>query len=129
MHEILLYYKYTHISDPDEFCRTQKLLCEKLRLKGRIIIAPEGINGTVEGLKENTQKYIDEITRDPRFTDMNFKRSEGTGNAFPKLSVKVRSEIVSAHLGDADVNPAVTTGKYISPEQLHEWIHGNKEFV
>jgi predicted sulfurtransferase len=60
MHEILLYYKYTAIADPGEFCRTQKLLCEKLGLKGRIIIAPEGINGTIEGLRENTQKYINE---------------------------------------------------------------------
>ena len=128
MHEILLYYKYTHIADPGEFCHTQKLLCEKLGLKGRIIIAPEGINGTVEGLTENTQKYIDETTRDPRFADMNFKHSVGTSNAFPKLSVKARSEIVSAHLGKEDVNPAITTGKYLSPEMLHDWIHSNKEF-
>lgn len=128
MYEILLYYKYTAIADPSEFCRTQKLLCEKLGLTGRIIIAPEGINGTVEGLAENTQKYIDETIKDPRFADMNFKRSPGTGNAFPKLSIKARSEIVSAHLGDADVNPAETTGKYLSPEDLHDWIHGDKEF-
>jgi UPF0176 protein len=128
MYEILLYYKYTHIADPVEFCRRERALCEKLSLKGRIIIAPEGINGTVEGLVENTQKYINETTRDPRFATMNFKRSAGTGNAFPKLSVKARSEIVSAHLGDDDVNPAVITGKYISPEELHAWIHGTKEF-
>lgn len=127
-YEILLYYKYTDITNPDEFCVEQKLLCEKLGLKGRIIITKEGINGTVEGLRENTQKYIDEITKDSRFTDINFKRSEGTGNAFPKLSVKSRTEIVSAHLGNQDVNPNETTGKYLEPEQLHEWIHSDKEF-
>lgn len=127
-YEILLYYKYTNIANPDEFCAQQKMLCEQLGLKGRIIIAPEGLNGTVEGLVENTQKYIDEITKDPRFADMNFKRSEGTGQAFPKLSVKARSEIVSAHLGDEDVNPAQTTGKYLPPEELHAWIHSDKEF-
>ncbi len=128
MHEILLYYKYTNIVDPDEFCEDQLLLCKQLGLKGRIIIAPEGINGTVEGLDENTQKYINEITRDPRFADINFKRSPGTGNAFPKLSVKARSEIVSAHLGDDDVNPAQITGKYLPAEDLHDWIHNGKEF-
>ncbi|HSR89623.1 MAG TPA: rhodanese-related sulfurtransferase [Candidatus Udaeobacter sp.] len=128
MYEILLYYKYTNIANPGEFCNAQKSLCEQLGLTGRIIIAPEGINGTVEGLKENTQKYIDKMISDPRFTDMNFKRSIGTGNAFPKLSVKARSEIVSAHLGEKDVNPAITTGKYLAPEQLHEWIHSSKEF-
>ena len=128
MYEILLYYKYTHIADPEEFCREQRELCERLGLKGRIIMASEGLNGTVEGLVENTQKYIDEITRDPRFADMNFKRSLGTGNAFPKLMVRARSEIVSAHLGEQDVNPAELTGKYIAPEELHDWIHSDKEF-
>lgn len=128
MHEILLYYKYTPIADPASFCREQKSLCQKLGLTGRIIIAEEGLNGTVEGTKENTQKYIDEITRDPRFSDINFKRSVGTGSAFPKLSIKVRSEIVSGHLGDADVNPTKVTGKYLSAEELHGWIHSDKEF-
>jgi len=128
MYEILLYYKYTNIVDPAELCQRQRELCKKLGLKGRIIIAPEGINGTVEGLSENTQKYVDEMLSDLRFQDMNFKRSPGTGKAFPKLAIKERSEIVSAHLGDDDVNPAFTTGKYLSPEQLHEWIHSDKEF-
>ncbi len=128
MHEILLYYKYTPISDPAAFCREQRQLCERLHLKGRIIIAAEGLNGTVEGLKENTDSYVAEMSKDPRFSDMNIKRSPGTGKAFPKLSVKLRSEIVSAHLGSDDVNPVVLTGKYLSAETLHEWIHSDKEF-
>ncbi len=127
-YEILLYYKYTNIAKPEEFAREQRLLCETLGLKGRIIVAAEGLNGTVEGLKENTQKYIDEVIKDPRFADMNFKRSAGTGQAFPKLSIKARSEIVSAHLGDDDVNPNDMTGKYVSAEELHDWIHSDKEF-
>ena len=128
MHEILLYYIYTAIADPEELCRAQRALCERLGLRGRIIIAPEGLNGTVEGLAENTERYIDEMVRDSRFAAMNFKRSVGIGTAFGKLSVKSRSEIVSAHLGAADVNPAEITGKYLSPETLHDWIHSDKEF-
>ncbi len=127
-YEILLYYKYTHIEAPEELVRLQEELCERLNLKGRIIIASEGINGTVEGVPENTQLYIDEMIKDGRFSDMNFKRSEGTGTAFPRLSIKLRSEIVSAHLGEDDVNPAQTTGKYLSAEELHAWIHSDKEF-
>ncbi len=127
-YEILLYYKYTSISDPEAFTQAQKELCERLGLKGRIIVAAEGLNGTVEGLRENTQKYLDEMIKDPRFADMNFKRSDGTGHAFPKLSVKCRSEIVSAHLGVDDVNPNEMTGKYLSAEDLHSWIHSDKEF-
>ncbi len=128
MHQILLYYKYTLIENPAALMREQRELCERLNLKGRIIIAEEGINGTVEGLPENTEKYIQAMQLDPRFADMNFKRSLGTGNAFPRLSVKVRPEIVSGHLGDADVNPTQVTGKHLPAETLHEWIHSDKEF-
>jgi UPF0176 protein len=127
-HEILLYYIYTHIDNPTAVMHEQRYLCERLGLKGRIIIANEGINGTVEGSAENTQKYIDAIKADALLANMTFKRSEGTGNAFPRLSVKARTEIVSAHLGEADVNPRETTGTYLSAEELHEWIIAKKEF-
>lgn len=126
-YEILLYYKYVEILDAEEFTAQHKQLCQELGLKGRIIIAKEGINGTVEGAVENTQKYIDALTSDPRFADIKFKRSEGTGNAFPKLSVKCRDEIVSLHLGEEDFSPTQVTGKYLSAEELHDWIHSGKE--
>ena len=128
MFQILLYYKYTTIKNPESLLEQQRELCVRLNLKGRIIIAEEGINGTVEGLTEDTEKYIQEMQLDPRFTNMNFKKSAGTGNAFPRLSIKVRAEIVSGHLGDADINPTQVTGKYITAEELHSWIHSHKEF-
>lgn len=127
-HEVLLYYIYTHIENPTAVMHEQRYLCERLGLKGRIIIAEEGINGTVEGSVENTQLYIDHMLADPLFADTHFKRSEGTGEAFKKLSVKARSEIVSAHLGEADVNPRHLTGKYLEPEELHQWFETGKEF-
>lgn len=126
--QILLFYKYTNVDDPQGLANDQKKLCEELNLKGRIIIAKEGINATVEGLRIDTEKYIKEISQDPCFTNIDFKKSAGTGKAFPKLSIKVREEIVSGHLKDVDVNPNQITGKYLSPEQLHKWIHSNMEF-
>lgn len=126
--QILLYYKYIPIEDPETFKKEQIELCQKLGLKGRIIIAEEGINGTVEGLTENTEEYIRLMTKELRFKNMHFKKSTGTGNAFPKLSVKVRDEIVSGHLGTNDINPGVTTGKYLTPEELHDWFKSGKKF-
>ena len=127
-HQVLLYYKYINIDNPVELQKSQKELCEKLGLKGRIIIATEGINGTLEGNKENTEEYVKELLSDSRFSDVHMKRSVGTGSAFPKLSIKVRDEIVSAHLGDNDVNPSIVTGKHLKPEELHEWYLSGKEF-
>jgi len=124
---VLLFYKYVQVDDPEKLKKIQFNLCKSLSIRGRIIVAGEGINGTIEGRRLNVEEYIKELTRDIRFSDIQFKRSVGTGNTFPKLSVKNRSEIVSAHLGN-DINPNVTVGKYITPEQLYKWVHSKKKF-
>jgi UPF0176 protein len=100
-------------------------LCESLSLKGRILIAKEGINGTLEGTTENTEKYIAAMNAIPEFKDIVYKKSVGDGTSFKKLVVKVREEIVTS---EVDVKPWVETGKYISSEELHQWFDENREF-
>jgi UPF0176 protein len=129
MYTIILFYKYVTISDPEKLKSEQKMLCESLGLKGRMIIAKEGINATLEGEKNAIASYMQELTKQKEFVDIHFKKSTGDGNAFPKLSIKVRPEIVSGHLGSLDINPQEVTGKYITAEKLHEWITSKeKEF-
>lgn len=128
MHEILLFYKYIGINDPQALAVSQRELCERLGLKGRLIIANEGINVTLEGKVDCTAEYLREVLSDERFENIHVKRSVGTGTAFPRLSVKVRPEIVSAHLDGEDFSPTDVTGKYLSAEELHAWIHSEKEF-
>ncbi len=127
-HQILLYYKYIEIENPVHEMREQRRMCEKLGLTGRIILASEGINGTVEGKTSNTEKYIEEMSKDPRFSDIHWKKSEGTGEAFPKLSIRVREEIVSMHLHENDLKPWSVTGKYLTPYELHSWFEKEEEF-
>lgn len=126
-YRILLYYKYTNIADPEKFASEQTALCQKLNLTGRIIVAKEGINGTVEGLKADTEAYIRFMINDLRFKNTHFKKSPGDGKAFLKLSIKVRNEIVSAHLNNG-LDPNKLSGRYITPEELHSWIHSKKVF-
>ncbi len=122
-HEILLFYKYVDIADPHLLMREQRALCERLGLTGRMILATEGINATLEGLKDNTDAYCEVMKADPRFSDIHFKKSDGTGKAFPRLSIKVRKDIVSNSFGElVKVDPRTTTGKRLSPEELHEWF-------
>lgn len=125
-YKVLLYYKYVEIKNPEEIMYAQKAICEKLKLKGRVIIAHEGINGTIEGKEKDTKKYIEFMRKSALFSDIVFKISDGTGNAFPKLSVKVRSEVVTAGL--PKLNPNKTTGKYISVEELYNWFETGREF-
>src|SRR3990167_7691125 len=128
MYKVLLYYKYVAIDDPKGLMQSQRFLCEELSLTGRIIVANEGINGTLEGKSKDIDRYIKTMKADARFADTQFKISLGNGEAFPKLSVKVRDEIVSGHLMDWDVDPTKTTGKYLTAEQLHKWINAKKKF-
>lgn len=127
-YRIILFYKYVEIERPEEVKKRQKKLCQDLNLKGRVLIAKEGINVTLEGTKENLEKYLEEYFKDPRFEGTHVKWSEGTGNAFPKLRVKVREEIVAYHLGKNDINPNQYSGKYLQAEELHDWINSGKEF-
>ena len=127
-YEIILFYKYVLITDPEAAAESQRELCEKLRLKGRCIIAPEGINATFEGTRENVKEYVQELEKDERFRNIHYKYSIGTGSAFPRLSVKVRKEIVSLNLSVCDIDPNAITGIHLKPEELHEWLKTGREF-
>ena len=127
-YKIILYYRYVTIIDPQAFAETQRELCKNLELKGRIIIASEGVNGTLEGTEGNIERYVSNLLANPLFADVHVKTSEGTGSAFPKLSVKVRNEIVSLKLGEKDINPNEFTGKYIHADELHNLLNSSEEF-
>ena len=127
MYKVILYYKYVYIDDPAALMRKQNALCQKLNLKGRVLIAHEGINGTLEGTAETIEKYCQELLSNELFSDIKIKISASSGDAFPKLKIKVRDEIVASHLG-AEVNPLKRTGKYLSAEELHNWFESAKEF-
>lgn len=126
---ILLFYKYIEINNPEELRDKQRKLCERLNLKGRILIAHEGINGTLEGITTDTEKYIQELEKDKRFKNINWKKSEGNGSAFPKLKIKVRPEIVTTGIINKDFGPLKNiTGKYLKAEDLKKWYEEGREF-
>ncbi len=124
---IILFYNYVNISNPEELKEQQLKICKDLDLKGRVIVANEGINATLEGETTNINKYLENLLADSRFSNTHIKKSKGTGEAFPKLSVKVRKEIVSLHL-EEDINPKEITGKRLKPEELKQWYESGKEF-
>lgn len=96
---VILFYKYVTITDPEEFAADQRALCARLRLKGRILIATEGINGTLAGSVEAVNLYVSALHADPHFSDVEVKVSPGDADTFPKLVVKVRPEIVTLAAG------------------------------
>jgi UPF0176 protein len=124
---IILFYAFTDILDPEAVRISQRELCERLNLKGRVLLAEEGINATLEGTKEAIEEYKTVLKSDPRFAGTNFKESAGTGKAFPKLVVKVRKEIVTLGAGRFDVKKE--TAKELTAEELAKWYENNEDFV
>lgn len=110
----------------------QKALCEKLNLKGRILISTHGINGTVGGDIEDLKAYAKATKSYGLFKGTVFKWSEGTRDHFPKLSVKVRDEIVSFGAADelkVDEKGVVGGGVHLKPEQVHKLVEERGEDV
>lgn len=127
-YRVLLYYMYVPIEDPEEFAKEHKAFCNELGLKGRILVANEGINGTVSGPVEQTDRYMEAMKQDPRFAEMVFKIDEADGHAFPKMKVRARSELVTLRLED-DVNPNELTGKYLEPKEFFERLQDEDTIV
>lgn len=127
--EIIIFYKYTFVADPKAFTTWVKHLCTELQIKGRILIASEGINGSVEGTPEQLALFESALCKTTfgDFHDLWFKKSSGTGTAFKKLRVKVRPVILNIGL-DHDIDPNTTTGKHLRAEELHSWFEQGEDF-
>ena len=122
---VILFYKYVEIADAELFAGRQRALCESLGLKGRIIIASEGINGTLAGPAGDVDRYVASLKTDPRFSDVEIKRSPGDAGTFPKLVVKVRREIVTLNAG------AILPDKenHLSPRAWKTVMEENRDVV
>ncbi|NXG22065.1 TSTD2 protein, partial [Grallaria varia] len=123
--EVLLYYCYCEVKDPEILCAWQKALCQHLHLTGKIRIASEGINGTVGGSKIATSLYIEAMLSQPLFKNIlcqeDFKSSAGGAHCFPDLRVGVFKEIVPMGI-DPKIVSYKETGIHLSPQEFHREV-------
>jgi len=125
LQKIILYYGFAPVADPETLKLWQKTLCESLGLKGRIIISKHGINGTLGGDTSALKKYVRATKEFPGFKKIDFKWSEGTGNDFPRLRVRVRDELVAFNAPDeikVDIKGIVGGGKHLKPAQVDQLV-------
>lgn len=144
--KILLYYVFAPVSNPEAVRLWQRELCESLGLRGRIIVSPHGINGTVGGELDACKTYAKRTREYAPFAGVEFKWSDGTGfvadtaeplhgvdrrapwrrsRDFPKLSVKVRDELVAFGLADetrVDANGVIGGGTHLSPQAVNDLV-------
>ena len=125
LQKIILYYGFAPIEDPEAVKLWQKTLCESLGLKGRILISKHGINGTLGGDMAALKKYVRQTKEYPGFRKIDFKWSDGTGNDFPRLRVRVRPELVAFGAPDelkVDINGVVGGGKHLKPREVDQLV-------
>ncbi|MBD7950536.1 MULTISPECIES: oxygen-dependent tRNA uridine(34) hydroxylase TrhO [Oerskovia] len=123
--KIILFYAFTPLADPRAVQLWQRSLGEQWGLTGRVIVSEHGINATLGGTVENLKQYVKTTKQYPGFAEIDVKWSDGTGRDFPRLSVKVRPELVSFGAADeltVDQDGVVAGGARLDPEALHELV-------
>jgi len=128
VYHVLLYYQFVAIEDPEQFAEQHRALCSELNLRGRILVAPEGLNGTVSGTVEACNAYRHAVGQDPRFADMIFKVDEALEHAFRKMFVRVKKELVTFR-ADLPSNPLDVTGKRLNPSQWKQMLESEDVIV
>ena len=124
---VILFYKFANIKNPKKLKIQQKKIAAAFDLKGRMLIAPEGVNATFEGSTKNIRGYIKKLRKITIFKDVVFKESAGNGKAFTKLMVKTRAETVT--LGVGDLNVKKNTSKMVTAAQLQKMYDKKEDFV
>ena len=125
MNKVILFYKFVALADPKMTMLWQHELCDKLGLKGRIILSKHGINATLGGEMDELLRYKREMNKSEIFKRITYKWSDGSGKDFPRLSVKVRSELVAFERPDeieVDEKGVKNGGKHLKPDQVHKLV-------
>ncbi len=113
---VLLFYKYVPIKKPALFSKKHLTDCKKIGLYGRILVAEEGINGSVAGTKEQTEEYKKILSSNSLFSDIIFKEDLAISIPFKKMIIKVKKEIVNFGQ-EVDLS---YTGKNLTPKEFLE---------
>src|SRR5690606_22742049 len=118
-YQTLLYYCYSPIENAEKFAEDHLEFCKSLGLLGRIIVAEEGLNGTVSGTPEACKAYMEHVHADPRFAKTEFKVDDVEELSFIKMHCRYKEEIVHSGLRNpAEIDPNKQTGKHLEPKDF-----------
>ncbi|PIY92871.1 MAG: rhodanese domain-containing protein, partial [Candidatus Magasanikbacteria bacterium CG_4_10_14_0_8_um_filter_42_12] len=127
MYQTLLYYKIEHIKYPESEMKKHLEVCKALQLKGRILLSKDGINGNIGGTLESVCLYRAYMDAHNTFKHIDFKQHDSEIMPFPRLSIKVRDEIVTTEARE-DIDWK-NRGQYVGRDTFHEWLKAGEEMV
>ena len=121
MHAICALYKFTRLDDFESIQLPIKTYLDSLSIRGTLLLAREGINGTISGSKGNLEKVLNYLQSDSRFLGLEFKYSYSNKAPFKRLKIKLKKEIVT--MGLAQIDPTHSVGTYVKPKDWNELIN------
>ena len=124
---VLLYYYYIPIENTIKYKQDHISFLKKYDFRGRIIISSEGLNGTLSGKQMECEEYIKFVKKDIEFKNIEFKIDKCDGHLFPKLSVKIRNNLIN--INRDDLNPNIETGIHITPKKFLEKMNESNSIV
>jgi len=113
-------YCFTHLPDFETLKAPLLGLCNSFQMKGTLLLAREGINGTVAGTDTAIAELLSFLRMDPRLADLDCKESRAAGIPFYRMKVRLRKEIVS--MGVDGIDPNRIVGTYVEPEHWNALI-------
>ncbi|MDP1602255.1 MAG: rhodanese-related sulfurtransferase [Legionella sp.] len=117
---IVAFYKFISIADYEAMKEPLLIKLKEYAIKGTIILASEGINGSFCGSRESIEAMVNYIRTYPGLEDLVFRETYDDCNPFDKAKVKLRREIVT--IGCEDISPEEETGEHVSPEDWNNLI-------
>jgi len=113
-------YKFVKLPDYETLVPQVKDLCDQLGIKGTILLAEEGVNGTVSGSREGIEQLLAFFHADGRFDNLSYKESFYEAQPFYRMKVKLKKEIVT--MGVNGIDPQKIVGTYVKPQDWNALI-------
>ncbi len=113
-------YHFTRLADYEQLKSPLQDMCDLLGVKGTLLLAYEGINGTVAGTDEAIGALLDFLRADPRLTGLEHKESRSEDMPFYRMKVRLKQEIVT--MGVEGVDPNEVVGTYVDPKDWNKLI-------
>ncbi|WP_170433752.1 oxygen-dependent tRNA uridine(34) hydroxylase TrhO [Ruegeria arenilitoris] len=120
MYTIAALYHFTRFADPDALRAPLLELCRAQSVKGTLLLAHEGINGTIAGPRAGIDAVLAHIRALPGCADLEWKEATASQPPFGKMKVRLKKEIVT--MGQPDVDPRARTGHYVEPQDWNDLI-------
>ncbi len=117
---VVSFYSFVNILEPEMLMPKLLLIGKKKSLKGTVLLAKEGFNGSISGSKENIDLLVAELVKLTNSDDISVKVNYAPEHPFQKLKIKLKKEIVTLGIGSMDVHGL--KGSYIEPKDWDEFI-------